>query len=234
MRQDVFEAVVGADGAPAEAQVATNVCFCCKTGVAIGPDGATYVAFRGIFLTNLRDMAVARSDDHGRTFGAPVRVSEDHWELNACPEDGPSIVVDAAGVLHIAWPTLVPGETDRKMVFYSFSIDGGRTFAPRMPINPAEGVKVEAHPQILSADGRVFVVWDESADDGHRVELTEIASTPGTKTWTPRVGVPLAMSATDPGVYPAIASSSSATLVAWTATTARGSEILVRRVSIAR
>jgi len=230
MRQDVFQAAIGSESTPAEAQVATNVCFCCRTSLAVGPNGATFVAFRNIFPTNLRDMAVTRSDDHGHTFGSPVRVSEDRWELNACPEDGPSIAVDAAGVLHIAWPTLVRGETDRKAVFYSFSSDGGRTFAPRMPINSAADVTVEAHPQIVSAGGRVFVVWDQSTSDGHRVKLSEITSAQGATTWTPRVGSAMTVSATEPGVYPAVASSSSATLVAWTAPAARGSEILVRRV----
>jgi hypothetical protein len=108
-RQDIYHAVWRPDGQALEARVATDVCFGCKTSVATAPDRTTYVAFRHIYPTNLRDMAVARSIDGGRTFAAPVRVSEDHWQINACPEDGPSIAVAAGGTLHIAWPTLIPG-----------------------------------------------------------------------------------------------------------------------------
>ena len=68
-------------------------------------DGTTYVAWRHVYPTNLRDIAVAHSTDGGRTFCEPVRVSEDHWQIDGCPEDGPSIAVTADGVLHVAWPT---------------------------------------------------------------------------------------------------------------------------------
>ena len=121
MRQDLFHAVLRPDGTRAEARVAEDVCFCCKTGVATAPDGTVYVAWRHIYPPNLRDIAVARSTDGGRTFAPPVRVSEDGWAIDGCPDDGPSIAVDAGGVLHVAWPTLVPGSDRGKGIFYSDS-----------------------------------------------------------------------------------------------------------------
>ena len=70
-----------------------------------------------------------------------------------CPDDGPSIAVDAAGVLHVVWPTMVAGERPRKGIFYSYSTDGGRTFAPRRRVDDEAGRA--AHPQI-AAGGRPY------------------------------------------------------------------------------
>ena len=159
MRQDLFQAVLRPDGTRTETRVAENVCFCCKTGVATAPDGTVYVAWRHIYPPNLRDIAVARSTDGGRTFAPPVRVSEDGWAIDGCPDDGPSIAVDAGGVLHVAWPTLVPGSDRGKGIFYSDSSDGGRTFAPRVRLDDGGGAA--AHPQLAVGGDRVVVVWDQ-------------------------------------------------------------------------
>jgi hypothetical protein len=56
----------------------------------------------------------------------PVRVNEDGWAIDGCPDDGPSIAVDAGGVLHIGWPTLVSGTASGKGIFYSYSSTGYR------------------------------------------------------------------------------------------------------------
>jgi hypothetical protein len=50
----------------------------------------------------MRDIAFAKSSDGGRRFGPLVKVSEDNWELNGCPEDGPAMAADGAGVIHNA------------------------------------------------------------------------------------------------------------------------------------
>ena len=53
-----------------------------------------FVVWRHLFPGGVRDIAVARSTDGGRTFGAPVRVSDDNWKIDACPDDGPSMAID--------------------------------------------------------------------------------------------------------------------------------------------
>jgi len=226
MRQDLFQAVSWPDGTRSETRVATDVCFCCKTGVATAPDGTVYVAWRHIYPPNLRDMAVARSSDGGRTFGAPVRVSEDGWALDGCPDDGPSIAVDSRGVLHIAWPTLVPGSASGKGIFYSYSGDGGRTFAARVRLDAGAGA---AHPQLAVGGDRVVVVWDQS-DGQRRIHSRTISGDPKAASWTPVLGQPTVLSGEQPAVYPVVAITPTATLVAWTEEAKAGSQIRVQRL----
>ena len=105
--QDIYHGTITADGRVAESVIATGVCFCCKTAVAVDTRGAVYAAWRHIFPGSMRDIAFAKSTDGGRRFEPLVRVSEDKWELNGCPEDGPTLAVDQAGTIHIAWATVV-------------------------------------------------------------------------------------------------------------------------------
>jgi hypothetical protein len=220
MQQDLFHAVRRPDGTRAEAKIASDVCFCCKTAVAAGPDGAVYVAWRHIFPPNLRDMAVARSTDGGKTFGAPVRVSEDGWAIDACPDDGPSVAVDARNVLHVAWPTQVSPAAG-KGIFYTTSTDGGRTFAPRARVDNASGGP--AHPQLATAGERAIVVWDEGGGGGpRRVRMRAVG---------PRAEAIATVSGAAAATYPAIAVTKDATVVAWTEETATGSDVRVRRLA---
>jgi hypothetical protein len=226
MRQDIFHAIWRPDGSHEEVAVATDVCFCCKTAVATAPGGVVYVAWRHIYPTNLRDIAVAHSSDGGKTFSAPVRVSEDGWQIAGCPDDGPALAVDAAGVLHVVWPTVVAGARAVKGIFYSFSTDGGRTFAPRQRIDEEGGGA--AHPQIAPGAGRVAVVWDE-AGTSRRACLREVSSDRKVTASTPVLG-PIKVLSVGPAVYPAIAATPSALVAAWTETLSTGSEIRVRRL----
>jgi hypothetical protein len=226
MRQDIFHAIWRPDGSHEEVTVATDVCFCCKTAVATAPSGVVYVAWRHIYPTNLRDIAVAHSTDGGKTFSAPVRVGEDGWQIAGCPDDGPALAVDAAGVLHVVWPTMVAGPHAVKGIFYSYSSDGGRTFAPRQRID--EEGSGAAHPQVAAGGGRLAVVWDE-AGSSRRACLREVSSDRKGTAWTPVLGTVRVLSA-GPAVYPAVAATASSLVAAWTETVSTGSEIRVRRL----
>jgi hypothetical protein len=228
MRQDLYAAAIAPTGAVHEARVATDVCFCCKTGVAVGRDGATYVAWRHVYPTNLRDMAVAASFDGGQTFGEPVRVSEDHWQIDACPEDGPAIAADATGVVHIVWATLVEGDTPRKGIFYSTSTDRGRTFAPRTLLNVGKPIANAAHAQMATLNDSLAIAWDEDGANGQRIQV-KVAPTRSRQIDADSKVVTLG---TGPlNMRPALAMTPQAVVVAWTAQAGETPEVHVQRIA---
>jgi hypothetical protein len=159
MRSGLYYAREG--GGPAgERELVKGVCYCCKVAMATTPSGGIYAAWRHVYPGNIRDVAFIASADGGTAFGAPGRVSEDSWQLAGCPDDGPAMSVDARGVAHVVWPTVLGGETPEGALFYASSPDG-RSFSPRVRI-PTLGSPRPMHPQVMAtAADRAFVAWDE-------------------------------------------------------------------------
>ena len=155
-------------------QNAEDVCFCCKTAVAVDSRGGVYAAWRHVFPGSMRDIAFAKSTDGGRHFSALVRVSEDNWELNGCPEDGPSLAVDSSGTIHIAWATVVNDGEPHKALFYTTSRDG-KAFSRRTQV-PTSAMSTPGHPQLaLMSNGGVAIVFDESIGGARRVSLARVS-----------------------------------------------------------
>jgi hypothetical protein len=175
--QEVYHATLTPDGRVVETVIASDVCFCCKTAVAVDTRGTVYAAWRHIFPGSMRDIAFATSTDGGAHFNSLVRVSEDKWELNGCPEDGPSIAVDQSGMIHIAWATVVKDGADgelQKAVFYATSRDG-KVFSPRKRLPTAAG-GTPGHPQlVLLADRGVAIALDEVVGGLRRVSVARIS-----------------------------------------------------------
>lgn len=228
-RQDIMHASWSPNGSLTETEVAPNVCFCCKTAIAFGPDRSLYAAWRHIYPTSMRDIAVARSTDAGRTFDAPTRVSLDNWQLSGCPDDGPAMVVDAANVIHVVWPTLVPGTPPSKGIFYAYSTDGGKSFSPRQRLDDPQGTSA-AHPA-MALDGRdILVAWDDlSSSKERRVRLRRVSQSDAAS-WGPESSPGLLVNAESPASYPSLAVAGGRIVVAWTGEGATHSEIRVRRV----
>jgi len=206
--------------------IAKGVCYCCKTALAVR-DGRLYAAWRHVYPGNLRDIAFTMSSNGGRTFASPVRVSRDGWEIEGCPDDGPAVVVDAAGVVRIVWPTVIPGTTPQGGIFYASSTDG-RTFTKRVRV-PTLGSLKPSHPTLaLGAAGRVVVTWDELVN-GRRVIAARLITTAanGAVTFGPHE----ILNEQGHGVYPVVATSGDASVVAWT-TAGSDSVINVRRVNL--
>lgn len=162
------------DGAVAPQAITGGVCYCCKTTMTSGSDGALYAAWRHVYPGNIRDIAFTVSRDGGKTFASPIRVSEDGWVLDGCPENGPAMVVDAQQRVHVVWPTLIGGGSTGSepslALYYAMSQDG-RQFTPRQQI-PTDGVP--RHVQIaLSPGGGLVLAWDEGADGSRRLAMAE-------------------------------------------------------------
>jgi hypothetical protein len=197
---------------PASARaIAPGVCYCCKTSVATGANGTVVAAWRHVYEGNIRDIALATSSDDGRTFAPPVRVSEDKWAIDGCPENGPAVAIDEANAIHVVWPTLVGGSDGAEetlALFYAASKDG-RRFAARQQI-PTEGVA--RHPQLaVGPDGTITVAWDEQMTGGRHVVVAR-----GTTGDTNTVRFVRQSVSDAPGTYPAVAMLADAAVVVWT------------------
>ena len=142
---------------PALADTAQS-CPCCRTSIATAPDGTLYVSWRTVFPGNVRDIVVARSTDKGATWAEPVRVHADNWVFDGCPHAGPSMQVDSAGAVHIAWWT---GKEGAAGVYYARSTDKATTFQQPIPLGVGE-FSAPSHVQLaLGSQGSVVAVWDD-------------------------------------------------------------------------
>ncbi len=203
--------------------VAAGVCYCCKTAVAAGADGSIYAAWRHVYPGNIRDIAFTISRDGGNTFSAPLRVSDDRWVLDGCPENGPAMTLDSRQRVHIVWPTLVSGQTaDAEPtldLFYAISSDG-RSFTPRRRL-PAQGLPRHVNIAAMPDDSLV-AVWEEQAAGTRRVVMGRASDG---QPFTRRI-----VSAGERASYPVVASTEGAALVAWTSESNGRSSIQVSRV----
>ena len=98
-----------------------NTCECCRLGLALDPSGHPVIVFRNIFEGSIRDHAIVTFTDQG-TPGDVHRVSEDDWQIAACPHQGPGLSIGPNGTYHVVWYT---NGTVRKGLFYARSSDGG-------------------------------------------------------------------------------------------------------------
>jgi hypothetical protein len=209
-RSGLYYAAAGASSSE-ERELFTGVCYCCKTALSIGPGGVLYGAWRHVYQGNIRDIAFTVSRDGGRSFSAPIRVSEDKWELNGCPDDGPAMAVDARGTVHLVWPTVIGGANPQGALFYASSRDG-RSFTPRVRI-PTLGSPKPSHPQItIDAAGRVVVAWDENVN-GRRAAVARALNRDANDRITFGETITLAG---DGATYPVLAATDRGVIAVWT------------------
>jgi hypothetical protein len=187
----------------------TEACPCCRTAIATGPGGVTYLAWRDVGPGNVRDIVVARSTDGGRTWGAPAKVHDDHWTYNGCPHAGPSLAVDARGRLHVAWWTGKPGAAG---AWYAHT-DDGTHFSEAVPLGVA-AQSSPAHVQLaLAGTQGVVVAWDDGTVRTARVVAR--VSRDGGATFAAAQPVSDAARA---GGFPVLAVRGDSITIAWTAT----------------
>jgi hypothetical protein len=152
-------------------RVDDRTCVCCRIGLAAGADGSVYAGFRRVdAATGVRDIAVARSADGGATFARPVIVHHDHWKIPACPHRGPSLGLDRAGRLYVAWYT--EGK-EEPAIHLATSDDQGKTFSAPHSLGYPRGTFPDAPAIAVSGAGTVFATWHESSPVVSRVFLRQ-------------------------------------------------------------
>ena len=224
-RSQLFVGSLGAD--VAARGIARGVCYCCKTAATTGADGTVYVAWRHVYAGNQRDIAFAASRDRGRSFTEPQRVSQDAWQLDGCPENGPSLAVGSGGRVFVLWPTLVKASgAETLRLFLSSTTDGAR-FTPRAPL-PAAGAAY--HPQLVTAgDGTLLAAWDEVVTGApRRVRLARGRPDGSGQT---RFDV-LDLGPDTEGSYPVLAVTADHVVIAWTMRGASAKPLRVLRLPL--
>jgi BNR repeat-like domain len=184
-----------------------EACPCCRTAIAASKDGTVYVAWRAVLPGNVRDIVVARSNDGGVTWSEPVRAHADDWVFDGCPHAGPSMQVDAAGRLHVAWWT---GKEGAAGAYYARSDDGGRTFSDPVTLGAAAFSR-PAHVQLTCVDEQIIVAaWDDGTVAIPRVRVR--VSRDGGKTFASAVDASAADRAAG---YPVVAAVGDSLVLAW-------------------
>lgn len=130
--------------------------FCWNPTLAFGPDGALYYAFQTGFYFNQGDRRVLLtvSRDDGATFSPPAPVSTQP-DAN---QFWPGLAVDPEGRLFVSFTRSVFGPNAAGPIAVVTSDDGGRTFSPPLPTNPAHALSLGS---VLTAgeDGLVYVAY---------------------------------------------------------------------------
>jgi hypothetical protein len=160
-----------------QAQMAfDNTCECCRLGLAFDHAGHPVVVFRNIFGGGVRDHAIVTFVDLKKP-GELYRVSQDDWQIAACPHHGPSLAIGPSGTYHVTWYT--NGKV-RKGLFYAQSTDGGKAFSDPMPIGRAD--KAPSRPFVIAGPQGTAIVWKEF--DGEKTSVNLMTSADDGKTWS--------------------------------------------------
>jgi hypothetical protein len=155
-------------------KVAGDACPCCKTALAVAPDGTIHAGWRQVLPGNFRHIAVASSTDGAAGFSAPVIVSDDKWMLQGCPVSGPSLTTDANGTLRVVW--YAAGEAGAPGLYSAETRDQGRSFAPRALLMQES---VKGTPALVAGNNRTVAVWQGTAGQQIETKMRELGEIGG-------------------------------------------------------
>jgi len=209
-------------------QVGEGLCECCKLGIAFADSGKTvYMVDREVDGSKIRNHVLRKSTDSAQTFGAPVEINNDGWQVPSCPHSGPSIGRDSRGQLHVSWFTLGRSEQEAG-IYYSVSKDDGKSFAPRQLVQANTAPETLYATLAVGNDDRVYLAWSNLDNDNKAQIYTRILAADG-RTWSP---VQQLSRAKGNAGRPVLALMKDQLHVAWTETDGEDSRIVLRSAKV--
>ena len=207
-----------------------GLCECCKLGFAFADAGKTvYLVDREVDANKIRNHVLRKSTDGGLTFGAPVEISNDGWQVPSCPHSGPSIGRDSRGWLHVVWFTLGRSEKEAG-IYYSVSKDGGKSFAPRRLVHANTAPEVLYANLTVGLDDTVYLAWS-NLDKTSRAQIFMRTISADGRTWS---GIQQVSNAKGNASRPALALRNNQLSVAWTETDSEDSRVILRNAAVGR
>jgi hypothetical protein len=223
---------LGADGKALTKnyQVGEGLCECCKLGFAFADASKTvYMVDREVDGNKIRNHVLRKSTDGAVTFGAPVEISNDGWQVPSCPHSGPSIGRDSRGWLHVIWFTLGRSEAEAG-IYYSVSKDDGRTFAPRRLVHANTTPEILYNALIVGEDNRIYLAWSNLDGSGRAQIFMRTIAAEG-ETWSELQQI---SNAKGNAGRPVLALRKDRLHVAWTETDGEDSSVVLRSAVVSR
>jgi hypothetical protein len=210
--------------------VGKGLCECCKLGVAFADGGKTvYLVDRQVDDNQIRNHVLRKSIDGGKTFAAPVVISDDGWQVPSCPHSGPSIGRDSRGWVHVTWFTL--GRTEREAgIYYSVSTDGGKSFQSRRLVHANTAPEILYSTLAVGSDDTVYLAWSNLDANSKAQVFLRTLSGDG-RSWGP---IQQLSNAKGNAGRPVLAVSKDQLQVAWTENDGEESRIVLRGATVAR
>lgn len=148
-----------------EEEVDDRSCDCCQTS-AVMVSGGLLVAYRDRSETEIRDVVVRHHD--GTAWSDPVALDRDHWKIDGCPVNGPSLAAHARTIA-VAW---FSGASDVPKVLAAFSNDSGNTFTA--PVRVDDGRPVGRVDVAVLDDGAALVSWIAMRDEAPALNVRRV------------------------------------------------------------
>ena len=180
------------------------LCDCCHIAATFDSDEQPVLLARFIYQGGIRDHGLIKTQANGKQ---PLswRVTYDQWDIEACPEHGPTISISDDGRYHIAWFT--QGSV-RQGLFYAYSSDRGQHFSKALSFGNPE--KLPSHPDIIAQGKHVILVWTEF--DGVNTQLMTMQSTDSGSVWSQPRSIAEAKAETD---FPFLLGNNQGIFVSW-------------------
>lgn len=211
-------------------QVGEGLCECCKLGVAFADNGKTiYMVDREVDGRKIRNHVMRKSTDGGATFGAPVEINNDGWQVPSCPHSGPSLGRDSRGRLHVSWFTLGRSEKEAG-IYYSVSKDDGESFAPRQLVHANTAPETLYNNLVIGDDDTVYFAWSNLDSDSRAQVYFRTLAADG-RTWSP---IQQVSDAKVNAGRPSLALRGNRLHIAWTETDGEDSSVVMRSATVPR
>lgn len=133
------------------------------------------ILWRNIYGKNVRDHSLVEFIEKD-TPGKVQRVSFDQWHVDACPHHGPDMDIANNRDIHLTWFNNAP---ERHGLFYARrKTDGTLTEA----ISFGDYQAAASHPNVISVDEHVWLVWKQF--DGKQASVWLQQSDSNGDSWT--------------------------------------------------
>ena len=167
-------------------KLAQGTCVCCRLTLVETDKNQVSIMYRDIFGDNIRDFSLINYDLNSNEVISRHRVTQDEWFINGCPHQGAGISKTASR-LHLTW---FNQGSKGKGIFYGYTDTLGKKISKPIPVG--ELSKQAVHPNIISNDKQIDIVWLEfngvknelwhkqSLDNGHSFQDPTLLTTSST------------------------------------------------------